>query len=98
MQTPIQSSKFNGWQDFRVILSLIAFAIESLSGCLSTVQAGDLGKTEVVGGVVRRRPNCIGGRRTHTPLPHGAFEDRCFFAYFGHLNTSTFDYKIMRNF
>ena len=40
------------------------------SGCLSTVQCGELGKTGVVGGIVVRRPSCIGGR-THT-LPHGA--------------------------
>ena len=43
------------------------FATESSAGCLSTVQSGDLGKTEVeVGGIVGR-PNSIGGRT----LPHG---------------------------
>ena len=54
-----------------MILSSITFATESSAGCLSTVQSGDLGKTEVeVGGIVGR-PNSIGGR-THTSLPHGA--------------------------
>ena len=52
---------------FDLILSSKTFATESSAGCLSTVQSGDLGKTEVeVGGIVGR-PNSIGGRT----LPHG---------------------------
>ena len=80
-----------------MILSSITFATESSAGCLSTVQSGDLGKTEVeVGGIVGR-PNSIGGRT----LPHGGGAPRtltpskylklvlcCLFVcFFGHLDT-----------
>ena len=70
---PLGVHIYVGWQDFRrqhVIFSWITFATESLAGCLSTVQCGELRKTGVVVGGIVGRPNSIGGGRTHTP-PHG---------------------------